>query len=111
MLNLEILQLDVKTAFLNGDLDEDIYMAQPEGFIAPGHEEKVCKLKLSLYGPKQASRACNLKFHSFLTSFCFVCSSEDQCNSFIKEEKCLTVIAIWLDDGLVCSSHPTCQCG
>jgi hypothetical protein len=50
VLDLEMLQLDVKTAFLNGDLDEDLYMTQPEEFIAPGHEEKVCKLKRSLYG-------------------------------------------------------------
>ena len=52
--NLEIHQMDVKTAFLNGDLDEEIYMEQPEGFIVPGQEKKVCRLVKSLYGLKQA---------------------------------------------------------
>ena len=52
--NLEIRQMDVKTAFLNGDLDEEIYIEQPEGFIIPGQEKKVCRLVKSLYGFKQA---------------------------------------------------------
>ncbi|GJY18442.1 zinc finger, CCHC-type containing protein [Tanacetum coccineum] len=52
--DLVIHQMDVKTTFLNGDLDEEIYMKQPEGFVVPRHESKVCKLKKSLYGLKQA---------------------------------------------------------
>ena len=52
--NLEIHQMDLKTTFLNGDLDEEIYMEQPEGFIVPGQEKKVCRLVKSLYGLKQA---------------------------------------------------------
>ena len=52
--DLEFEQLDVKTAFLNGELEEDIYMDQPEGFIVPGKEKFVCKLKRSLYGLKQS---------------------------------------------------------
>jgi hypothetical protein len=48
--------MDVKTAFLNGDLEEEIYMAQPEGCVAPGQEKKVCKLLKSLYGLKQAPK-------------------------------------------------------
>ncbi|GJW51255.1 retrotransposon protein, putative, ty1-copia subclass [Tanacetum coccineum] len=53
----EIWQMDVKTAFLNGYLDEDIYMVQPEGFVDPNHPRKVCKLQRSIYGLKQASRS------------------------------------------------------
>ncbi|GJV76244.1 retrotransposon protein, putative, ty1-copia subclass [Tanacetum coccineum] len=58
----EIWQMDVKTAFLNGYLDEDIYMVQPEGFVDPNHPRKVCKLQRSIYGLKQASRSWNKRF-------------------------------------------------
>ena len=50
--NLVIHQMDVKTAFLNGDLEEEIYMDQPEGYVVSGNEKKVCKLVKSLYGLK-----------------------------------------------------------
>jgi hypothetical protein len=46
--------MDIKTTFLNGDLKEEVYMEQPEGFILPGNEEKVCKMIKFLYGLKQA---------------------------------------------------------
>ncbi|PKI43712.1 hypothetical protein CRG98_035911 [Punica granatum] len=54
--NLEVHQMDVKTAFLNGNLDEEICMEQLEGFVAPRKERKVCKLVKSLYGLKQAPK-------------------------------------------------------
>ena len=53
---LEIHQMDVKTTFLNEDLEEEIYLEQPEGFIVPGQEQKVCRLIKSLYGLKQAPK-------------------------------------------------------
>jgi hypothetical protein len=56
MHDYELEQLDVKTAFLHGDLEEDIYMDQPDGFIVPGKENYVCKLNKSLYGLKQSPR-------------------------------------------------------
>jgi hypothetical protein len=52
----EIWQMDVKAAFLNGNLTEDVYMTQPEGFIDPKHGKKICKLQTTIYGLKQASR-------------------------------------------------------
>ena len=55
-MNLEIEQLDVKTAFLHGDLEEEIYMEQPEGFIIKGKEHLLSRLKKSLYSIKQALR-------------------------------------------------------
>ena len=54
--DLELHQMDMKTAFLNGDLEEEFYMRQPEGFINECQEDMVCKLKKSIYGLKQASR-------------------------------------------------------
>jgi hypothetical protein len=54
--DLLIHQMDVKTTFLNGELDEEIYMKHPDGFVAPGQENKVCRLKKSLYGLKQAPK-------------------------------------------------------
>ena len=56
-LDLELFQMDMKTAFLNGNLEEEIYMDQPIGFVSKGQEDKVCHLKKSIYGLKQSSRA------------------------------------------------------
>ena len=59
---LEIEKMDVKTTFLHDDLEEEIYMKQPEGFIIKGKEELVCKLKKYVYGLKQSSRMWYQKF-------------------------------------------------
>jgi hypothetical protein len=52
--DLELHQMDVKTAFLNGDLEENVYMAQPKGFVMEGKEQMGCRLKKLIYGLKQA---------------------------------------------------------
>ena len=65
-LDLEIEQMDVKTTFLHGDLDKEIYMEQTKGFIVKRKEDYVCKLKKSLYGLKQAPRQWYKKFESVM---------------------------------------------
>ncbi|GJV11833.1 pol polyprotein, partial [Tanacetum coccineum] len=77
--NLEIHQMDVKTAFLNGDLEEEIYMNQPEGFIAPGQEGKVCRLVKSLYGLKQAPKQWHQKFDHTMLESGFKINECDKC--------------------------------
>ena len=77
--NLEIHQMDIKTAFLNGVLEEEIYMEQPEGCIAPGTENLVCRMKKSLYGLKQAPRAWNQRLDASLQRFGFKKCSSDHC--------------------------------
>ena len=72
-------QMDVKTAFLNGELEEEIYMDQPDGFVAKGQEGKVCKLLKSLYSLKQAPKQWHEKFDKTLTSADFVVNEADKC--------------------------------
>src|SRR5882762_9855733 len=72
--------MDVKSAFLNGVLDEEIYMEQPPGFITSGAELKVCQLKKSLYGLKQAPHQWNIAFHTALTELGF---KQTACNAGI----------------------------
>ena len=75
----ELEQLDVKTAFLHGELEEDIYMDQPEGFVVLEKENLVCRLKKSLYDLKQSSRQWYKRFDSFILSHGFKWSDYDSC--------------------------------
>ncbi|KAA0037509.1 gag/pol protein [Cucumis melo var. makuwa] len=75
----EIWQMDVKTTFLNGNLEESIFMSQPEGFITQGQEQKVCKLNLSIYALKQASRSLNIRFDTTIKSYGFDQNVDEPC--------------------------------
>ena len=77
--DFELQQMDVKTTFLNGELEEEVYMKQPEGFSSCKGEHLVCKLKKSIYGLKQASRHWYLNFHDVISSFEFEVNIMDQC--------------------------------
>ena len=68
---LELHQMDVKTAFLNGNIDEKIYMVQPDNFVSGDPKKMVCKLMKSIYGLKQASRQWYHNFHVVVLSFGF----------------------------------------
>ena len=80
---LLIHQMDVKTTFLNGELEEDIYMDQPDGFVTSGQKDKVCKLLKSLYGLKQAPKQWHEKFDRTLTSVGFAINEADKCVYYI----------------------------
>ena len=77
--DFDLHQMDVKTTFLNGNLEEEVYMKQPEGFSSSEGEHLVCKIKKSIYGLKQASRQWYLKFHEVITSFSFEENIMDKC--------------------------------
>src|SRR5918994_1232845 len=68
----EIWQIDVKTAFLNGFLEEELYMMQPEGFLNPKGANKVCKVQRSIYGLVQASRSWNIRFDELIKAYTFI---------------------------------------
>ena len=77
--HLDLHQMDVKTTFLNGDIDETIYMVQPENFVSRDTKRMVCKLKKSIYGLKQASRQWYYKFHQVIISSGFEMNMVDDC--------------------------------
>jgi len=77
--DLELQQIDITTAFLNGELEEEVYMKQPEGFIKRGEEHLVCKLKRSIYGLKQSPRCWNSVLDNQLKKIGFVQSESDPC--------------------------------
>jgi len=97
----EIHQMDVKSAFLNGVLDEEIYMEQPQGFVTAGKETKVCRLKKAIYGLKQASRAWNQQFHTVLTELGFTRTYSDA-GVYIymnkSEDNDLIIVILYVDD-------------
>ncbi|KAE8706762.1 Retrovirus-related Pol polyprotein from transposon TNT 1-94 [Hibiscus syriacus] len=102
--NLHLEQLDVKTAFLHGDLEEEIYMRQPEGFIEADKKNLVCRLKKSLYGLKQAPRQWYKKFDSFMRSNGFTRCQADHCCYIKRFENSFIILLLYVDDMLVAGS-------
>ncbi|KAL5825678.1 hypothetical protein ACOSQ3_021741 [Xanthoceras sorbifolium] len=102
--NLHLEQLDVKTAFLHGDLEEEIYMRQPEGFKEAGKENLVCRLKKSLYGLKQAPRQWYKKFDSFMSSSGFTRCQADHCCYIKRFDNSFIILLLYVDDMLVAGS-------
>ena len=98
---LIIHQMDVKTAFLNGELDEEIYMDQPDGFVVKGQESKVCRLLKSLYGLKQAPKQWHEKFDRTLTSVGFVVNEADRCVYYRHGGGQGVILCLYVDDILI----------
>ena len=98
---LEIHQMDVKTAFLNGDLEEEIYIQQPEGFVVAGQENKVCRLVKSLYGLKQAPKQWHKKFDDVMLSNGFKINECDKCVYIKTTHNGYVIVCLYVDDMLI----------
>jgi hypothetical protein len=97
--------MDVKTAFLNGNLEEEIYMSQPDGFVEKGNEGKVCKLNRSIYGLKQASRQWYILFDNAITSYGFSMTEGDHCIYFKIVGDIFVLLSLYVDDILIASNN------
>ena len=102
--DLELHQMDVKTAFLNGELEEDIFMSQPTGFIERGKNNLICKLNKSIYGLKQASRQWFLKFDKVVTAHGFIENKLDDCIYLRVKGSKFIFLVLYVDDILIASS-------
>ncbi|CAH9115649.1 unnamed protein product [Cuscuta europaea] len=103
--NLEVHQMDVKTAFLNGDIDEEIYMEQPEGFRVPSQENKVCKIIKSLYGLKQAPKQWHEKFDHAMLINGFKINESDKCVYVKSTVDGYVILCLYVDDILIMGSN------
>ena len=94
----ETWQMDVKTAFLNGYLKEELYMMQPEGFIDPKGTNKVCMLQRSIYGLVQASRSWNKRFDSVIKAYGFMQTFGEACIYKKVSGSSIAFLILYVDD-------------
>ncbi|CAL8992233.1 unnamed protein product [Prunus brigantina] len=105
--DLHLYRMDVKTAFLNGYLKEEIYMQQPEGFVQKGQENMVCKLNKSLYGLKQASRQWYMRFDEVIKTYGFTENVLDSCIYVKISGRHYVLLVLYVDDILLASTNLT----
>jgi hypothetical protein len=94
----EIWQMDDKIAFLNRNIEEELYMVQPKGFVDPKDADKVCKLQQSIYGLKQASQSWNLRFDEVIKGFGFVQTYGEACIYKKVSGRSVTFLVLNVDD-------------
>ena len=90
--------MDVKTTFLNGKIDEEVYIEQPEGFVTHGNKTHVCKLKKSLYGLKYASRVWYARMDGFLHNLGFSKRTNDSNLYFKVVHNHILILVLYVDD-------------
>ena len=96
--DLILRQLDVSTAFLNGDIEEEIFMKQPEKCIKKGFENKVCKLNKAIYGLKQAGRQWFKKLNTALKDFGMNQLKNNQCIYYMRKNNVIMLLAVYVDN-------------
>ena len=99
--DLELHQMDVKIAYINDDLVEEVYMDQPDGFLTKGKEHLVCKLRKSVYGLKQASRQWYLKFNNTITLYGFIENIVDRYVYIKVSGRKFIILVLYIDDILL----------
>jgi hypothetical protein len=102
-----MVHLDVKTAFLNGKLNETTCMSLPDGLSIENKENKVCNLQKSVYGLKQASRNWNERVHKDLTSSGLKQSKDDSCIYYKRSKVCTTFVSVYVDDFFIFCNNET----
>ena len=103
--DLEVDKMDVKTMFLHGDLDEEIYMKQLEGFTVKGKKDLVCKLKKSIYGLKQSPRMWYQNFNTYVQRIGFVRSKVDHCVYYKQVGEYFIYVVLYVDDMLLAGKN------
>ncbi|GKC65414.1 retrovirus-related pol polyprotein from transposon TNT 1-94 [Tanacetum coccineum] len=102
-----IYQMDVKMVFLNGRLEEEVYVSQLDGFVDPNHPEKVYRLRKALYGLKQAPKACYNELSTFLMSKGFTKRTIDPTLFMIRYGEDILLVQIYIDDIIFWTSDPS----
>ena len=97
----EIWQMDIKTTFMNANLEESTYITQLEGFIEQGQEQKNCKLQKSIYGLKQASRSWNITFDTAIKSYSFEYNVDEPCVYKRVFNSIVAFLVLYVDDILL----------
>ena len=100
-------QLNIKNAFLHGNLQEEVYMEQPPGFVAQGESRKVCRLRKSLYGLKQSPRAWFGKFSQAVEAFGLTKSKSDHSVFFKYSDSGIILLIVYVDDIIITGSDST----
>ena len=103
-MNLELVQMDVKTTSFHGELEEVTFMDQPEGFVSKSYERKVYWLKRSIYGLKQSSRQWCLWFHQAMLQFGFPIVEDDHCIYLRRSNEKFLIVTLYVDDILMASN-------
>ena len=93
--------MDVKTAFLKGSLEENVYMTQPQGFVDSRFARMVCKLRRSIYGLKQASRRWNIRFDETVKEFDFTQNEDEPCVYKTVSGSHVAFLVLYVDDILL----------
>jgi hypothetical protein len=100
-------QLDIKNAFLHGDLQEEVYMDQTLGYVVTGSEHLVCRLRKALYGLKQSPRAWFDGFSAVVFGYGFQCSTYDHSVFVHHSSTCIVVLIVYVDDIIISGSDST----